>query len=452
MKDGPEGRPRSGPAREAGGVLPEAAADLMRVQPSIAIVAGLGVLALGLLFAWSWFDSDPGPANPEAGTQTPGGSEIRSAGARGSHDPGIDEAGAATRSVGGSLVDDESGPLAEGRIDLWCDDGRLGSRVRVEADGTFVGPACSGRTCARLVHPMFEQPEAWELEPGVMRELVVARSPGLLGTVVSTIGEPIPSANFLLTREQLRATARSDVDGSFGLALARERPCDACDRDGACRVAGDRSTADLARLLVWAPGFAPLELEVALGHENPLHVVLMPPAPPITGRVIGPDGRPIGLRTVVHAINREREAERHAAAVDADGSFSFADLADADYRIRAIRDGHELVVLDRAVPGEQLELRVERELVGRDLHVEVRDDEDQPTSGARVDGGPFRGDKTDAAGRVEAHEVLPGSYTLSVRVLGCSVVRTVVEVGPGPDTAVHELVRLPVGCVTSGPE
>jgi hypothetical protein len=428
----------------------------MRVQPSIAIVAGLGVLALGLLFAWSWFDSAGGPSSSGAGTDAQRGSEIRGASQRA---PGldaheVDEPVAPARSVGGSIVNDESGPLAEGRIDLWCDDGRLGARVPVDADGNFAGPACSGRTCARLVHPAFEQPEAWELDPGVMRELAVARAPGLVGMVESTDGEPIASANILLRRGQLRATARSDADGSFAVALPSERPCDACDREGVgrCRAAGDRSVADPANLLVWAREFAPHEIEVELQGEKQLRLELSPPAPAITGRIVGPDGTPIGRRTIVHAINREREAEQHSVQVDADGSFSLADLADANYRIRAIRDGHELAVLESAAPGEQVELRVSRALHGRDLHVEVHDAEDRPTPGARVDGGPFRGTKTDESGHVEASEVLPGSYTLSVRVPGCSIVRTVVEVGSVPDTAVHELVRLPVGCVISGPD
>jgi hypothetical protein len=419
------------------------------------MLAGLGVLALGLLLAWGWFESEGDPVSSDAKTVANGGAGARALpGGLGldGHDPGGDEIEASTGSVGGSLVHDESGPLAEGRVDLWCDDGRLGSRVRVDADGNFAGPACAGRTCARLVHPVFEQPEPWELEPGLMRELAVVRAPGLEGTVVSEIGEPIASAKLLLRRAERRATALSDADGSFALALPRDRPCDACDGEGlgGCRRDADRPTADLANLLVWAPDFAPHEIDVSLAERDSLRIVLSPPAPAITGRIVGPDGTPIGLRTVVLAINREREAEQHAAEVHADGSFSFTDLAHANYRIRAIRDGHELAVLDGVRPGEQVELRASRALRGRDLHVEVRDDDDHPSSGARVDGGPFRGAKTDKDGQVEAHEVLPGPYTLSVRVQGCPVVRAKVEVGPGPGTAVHELVRLPVGCVTSG--
>lgn len=213
---------------------------------------------------------------------------------------------------------------------------------------------------------------------------------------------------------------------------------------------GDPQTAGPASLLVWAPGFAPQEIELALAPQTGLRVVLSAPAPAITGRIVGPDGIPIGLRTVVFATNREREAEQHAAVVGADGAFSFADLADAVYRIRAIRDGQELAAQDRAAPGDRVELRVERALHGRDLHVEVHDDDDHPIPGARVDGGPFRGAKTDESGRVEAREVLAGLHTLSVRVVGCPVVRTDVEIDPEADTPVHELVRLPAGCVTSG--
>jgi hypothetical protein len=426
----------------------------VRVEPSIAVAAGVGLLALGLLLTWAWLRStEPADTEIQAMARQRSEGERRTMLGHGPEARDADEADASTPVVGGSLIDDESGPLADGRVDLWCDDGRLGSRVTIDADGNFVAPACSGRTCARLVHPMFEQPEAWELEPGLMRSLAVVRAPGLEGTVVSTgePGEPIPDAQLLLRRGQQRATARTDADGMFALALPRERPCDACDGDRVegCRV-GDPQTADEANLLVWAPGFAPREIAVALVTQMALRVVMSAPAPAITGRVVGPDGTPIELRTVVLATNRVREAEQHAAAVNADGTFSFADLADADYRIRAVRDGQELAVLDRASPGDRVELRVERALHGRDLHIEVHDDDDRPTPGARVDGGPFRGTKTDEAGRVEAREVLPGSYTLSVRVAGCPVVRVGVEVDPETDTPVHELVRLPAGCVMSG--
>jgi hypothetical protein len=427
----------------------------VRVDPGVAVAAAVGLLALGLLLTWGWFESSESsePADAEtragAGQQPEVGGVPRIGEGIGARDG--DTASLSTRSVGGSLIDDESGPLADGRVDLLCFDGdgvaRLGARASVDADGNFVGPACDGRTCARLVHPMFEQPEAWELEPGVMHELVVAPAPRIAGTVVGESGEAIADAQLLLRRGQLRATGRSDVDGTFALALPRERPCDACDseRVEGCRV-GDPPTDGSASLLVWAPEFAPHEIEVALGPGAPLRVVLPLPAPAITGRIVGFDGRPITLRTLVLAINRERDAEQHAAEVDADGSFSFADLADAHYRIRAIRDGQELAVLDSAAPGDRVELRVERALHGRDLHVEVHDADDLPTPGARVDGGPFRGAKTDEFGRVEAREVLPGRYTLSVRVAGCPVMRASAEVGPEANSPVHELIRLPADC------
>lgn len=444
-----------------------------RVEPGIAIAAGVGLLALGLLLTWSWFQSsdlDDGGSRSAArhGSEREGGRRLG---------PGIsssdaDEANPSTQIVGGLLIDDESGPLADGRVDLWCEDGRLGSRTKIDADGSFAGPACSGRTCVRLVHPVFEQPEAWELEPDSVRELSVARASGIAGTVVGESGEPIANANLMLRVGQQRATARTDADGTFAMALPRERPCDACDGEDVedCR-AGDLPTGGSGReatqphggrgpstgglqgreanLLVWAPEFAPREIEIALvlGSRAALTVVLGPPAPAITGRVIGPDGIPMGLRTVVLAIHVEREAEQHAAVVDADGTFSFADLADAQYRLRALRDGQELAVLDRAAPGDRVELRVERALHGRDLQLEVRDADDRPTPGARVDGGPFRGAKTDEFGLAEAPEVLQGRYTLSVRVAGCPVVRTEVEVGLEADAPIRELVRLPAGCV-----
>ncbi len=430
----------------------------MRVQPSIAIAAGVGVLALALLLVFDLGDRNSDRSSTQTGVGTDGETHGAPRGASGreqgpTHRAG-DPANVSDRTVGGTLIDSETGPLSEGRVDLWCDDGHLASRVRIDADGNFSGPACDGTTCARLVHSVFEQPEAWELEPDVARELAVVAAPGIEGTVVSTSGEPIPDAKILLGHGSRRATARSDTDGDFALALPRARPCDACDDEAAqvhCRSPTDLATDGSANLFVWASTFAPHELEVTLQRETSVRVVLPPPAAPITGRIVGPDGAPVGPRTVVLATHTERDAEQHAAEVDADGSFSFADLAQAHYRLRAIRDGHELAVLDSAAPGDRVELRVAQAVRGRDLRVEVRDDGDRPTPAVRVDGGPFRGVETDARGRVEADDVLPGSYTLSVRVAGCPVFRTKVEVQPGLDAAL-EIVRLPASCVTSGPD
>lgn len=428
----------------------------MRVQQKIAIAAGAAVLALGLLIlAIAGGDSTrsifaPGDRSGAARSTDALATRARE---RGSDASGVDGADTATSIVAGSLIDEETGPLAEGRVDLWCDDGNLGFRARVDDEGNFAGPACSGRTCARLVHSVFEQPDAWVLEPGVVRELTVVAAPKILGTVISASGEPIPDAKLLLRQGPRRAVARSDQAGAFALALPSGRPCDPCDVEAGphCRAPEAHSTDRSAKLFVWTAGFASHEVEVTLDREDPMQLVLSPPAPPISGRVVGPDGTPVGLRTVVLAIHGERDAEQHAAEVDSDGSFSLGDLAPGRYHLRAIRDGHELAVLDSAAPGDRVELRVAQPLRGRDLEVEIRDDRDQPTPGAWVDGGPFRGAKTDARGRVEAREVLPGAYTLSVRVAGCPLVRTRVEIGAG-HAVVHELVRLPTTCVISSPD
>lgn len=427
----------------------------MRVRPRIFIA--VGVLVLGGLLAIGWLRSHDSNAEGGRGrTQPTRAAEAPAARQHGGvEERESDAANSLGKVVGGSLIDEETGPLAEGRVDLFCDDARSIARAPIDADGNFEGPACSGRTCARLVHATFEQPEPWVLEPGVRRQLAVVAAPTLAGTVVSTSGEPIPDAKFLLRLGPMRASARSDVDGAFTISLPRARPCDPCDGDArvGCRAPEEAPTDGSASLLVWAPQFAPQELELTFERDEPLRVVLSPPAPPITGRVVGSDGTPIGLRFVVLATHREREAEQHAAEVSADGSFSFADLAHAEYRLRAIRDGHELAMLDSAAPGDQVELRVAQTLQGRDLHIEVRDDLDRPTPAVRVDGGPFRGAKTDARGRVEAREVLPGSYTLSVRLAGCPVVRTTIDVDveSGLDP-MHQLVRLPAACVIPGPQ
>jgi hypothetical protein len=409
-----------------------------------------GALLLFLTTFW-WLAADPErgrpPGEAEGAAPKPRlhGSAQRAPDAKRAVE---DPAGLPLRVVGGVLVDPELGPLAAGRVDVWCDDGHLVERVQVDEEGRFVARACTGVTCARLTHPAFEQPEAWALEPGSLPELEVVSAPSVIGYVRSSSEEPVANASLLVrSSDGRRATARSDLDGAFAVSLPGVRPCDPCDRrtmTPECREERGHASPGHAQLLVTAPGFAPLEIEVALDGGEELELHLPSPAAPIRGRVLGREGAPFGSRTVVLATNLEREAEQHAAKVDARGEFELGELAEASYRLRAVRDGRELATLDTAAPGDDVELRADIPARYVDLKLELRDGEGQPVVGAQLDGGPLRGAVSDASGRVEAVDVLPGNYTLRVRAADCPAVRVEIELAPAAQ--LPEIVVLPQEC------
>ncbi|PRP97640.1 hypothetical protein ENSA5_31460 [Enhygromyxa salina] len=353
--------------------------------------------------------------------------------------------------VMGVVVSPELGPLASGRIDLWCRDGELAARVAVGEDGSFSGPACPGTTCVRLVHPAFEQPRGWELEPDEARELTVVHAAQVRGTVLSTAGDAIADASLIVhDADGRRVAARSDAGGEFRAAIPGLRPCDACDLERGtptCRADPRPASTSRGRVLVSASDYAPVEVEVELeiGAEIPLELVLPPPAAPITGRVLGLDGRPFGARAMALATNVAREAEQHACAVDESGSFVLSGLGDGRYRLRVVRDGRELATADDVAPGDEIELRAEVPARGVTLGIKVTAADDRPMAKVRVDGGPFRGAWTDDEGYVAAASVLPGRYTLRLRAAKCPVVREIVDVA-APGMVTPRIVRLPPGC------
>jgi hypothetical protein len=197
------------------------------------------------------------------------------------------------------------------------------------------------------------------------------------------------------------------------------------------------------RVLALAPGFAPQELELALRADE-VEIVLSAAAPALTGHVVGHDGTPFD-RTRVLAINRARDDEQHATEADARGRFSFDDLADAEYSLRAIRDERELATIPLARPGDEVELRSDLSAQGSALTLEIVDAEGEPIAGARIDGGPWRAALSDAQGRVEASAVLPGIYTVRVRAADCGPVREAITLEPSTAAWLHR-VQLPENC------
>ncbi|MFO7563058.1 MAG: carboxypeptidase-like regulatory domain-containing protein [Enhygromyxa sp.] len=338
-----------------------------------------------------------------------------------------------SRSIRARIIDSSAGPLSEGRVDLYCLGASYHLSTTVLEEGEFEAPACpEGPTCVRLVHPGVDQPRAWELDAGGEAELEVEAAPMLSGTVVGPEGEAVAGAELLVGLGAARVAASSDAAGEFAVAFPRDRPCDRCDDDhSSCRAEPLASGRERVQVFVSAPKLAPLELELPLGEE-PVEIALAPAAPALIGRVIGADEERFDARTRVLATNRAREHERHTAELDAEGRFSFDDLAAAaEYSLRAIRDGREIATLTLARPGEEVELRSKLAARGSTLTLEIAGPDGEPIVGARVDGGPWRAAISDVEGRVEAEAVLPGTYTVRVRAGDSEPLRETIELEPG---------------------
>jgi hypothetical protein len=404
------------------------------------LLALFGVLTAAVVVWWSF---EP----PRSRVRVSAQSEPRSALERtieragGSWRPSV----AAASRIHARIVDPETGPLSEGRVEVHCT-GSADSVAAAIVEGEFEVPACeSGPSCVRLIHPSLHQPRAWELDAGANVELEAEPAPRLLGTVVGPEGEPVSGAEVLVHRGTAPMAVGTDAAGEFAIAWPRVRPCDRCDVgdvEAQCEVEPSVSDPPRVHVLASAPGLAPAAVELALDHDTSVEIVLPPPAPALVGRVLGVDGEPFD-RTRVLASNRARDYEQHATEADAEGRFAFTSLGEGEYSLRAIRDERELATLARARPGEDVELRSDQSARGSAVTVEIVDAADDPVPGARVDGGPWRAAISDADGRVEASAVLPGSYTVRVRADDCAPVRETIVVAP--DRA-EWLVRLPENC------
>jgi hypothetical protein len=408
-------------------------------------------LVLAVLGAWFFVDDPRLPdhrvdrESPTIDAATPARSQ---ASGREDRPAGANETPA--QRIGAVLVAAEDGPLTLGVIELWCDDGRFAERVWIDEDGSFTASACATTTCVRLRHPIYEQPIAWALAPGERRELEVSSAPRVHGVVVDPIGLAVPAASLVVRSDDgRRVGARTDAAGAFVAALPGLRPCDSCDRERGSPVCREHAPAREGhlhgRVLVSAPAFAPAEFDVDLEAAASTELVLAPPAAPITGVVRGTDHELFELRTKILATNVALADEQHHAQIE-DGRFELRGLADARYRLRAVRDGRELAVLDNVAPGAEVELRADQPARGIALQLEILDASAQPVDGVRVDGGPFTAAMSDHAGRVAAFDVGYGSYTLRVRAGDCEVVRVVVDVTPRQADDVQQTLRLPSSC------
>jgi hypothetical protein len=340
--------------------------------------------------------------------------------------------------IAGRVIDREDGPLAEGSVALACPDGTSLGRVAIGEDGWFEAPACpDSPTCVRLIHPSSVQARGWRLDAGEAVELEVDPAPRVAGTVLAD-GRAIAAARVVARRGDRRWTASTDVTGAFALPLG-ERP----DGANACEFEPPRVDDQPFALLVLAPGHRPWTASVPAAGDEALDILLAEPAAPMTGSLRDPEGRSFD-RARVLATSRDRPDEAHAAHPDASGRFEFGELGEGVYRLRAIRDGVELVRADGQA-GADVVMVATLPARGPTLELTLRDDRGEPTPGVRVDGGPFRSAHTDEAGQVMATDVFAGGYDLRLRApepdlgAGCGVSRERIEV---PATAQDWTIRV----------
>ncbi len=350
----------------------------------------------------------------------------------------------AARHVRGRVVDAHGEPVDEGTVSLRCldDDDEpvsLGPAIVLDEAGAFEAPGCNGVVCAELHHPSLVRASAWVLEPGTPAELVAGTLPRLVGTVEDPRGAPVAAAQLSfvaadpgeegLVPTAARATT-TDEDGAFAIALVRRPPCDPCtEASPGCDEAPLPWVSRLAVVAV-AERFAPARVEIELDPEGdpaPLEIRLAPPADTLSGTLTDPRGEPYP-RAQVLARSQLRPSEQHHSVPVGD-TFVFEALGDGPYDLRALQDGVELATAAGALAGEDVALHGVRVASGPDVIVEVQQG-GRPRADVAVDGGPFRGARTDMHGQVRAEQAMPGDYTLLLRPSGGRGSRHAITIEP----------------------
>ncbi|MGB1013841.1 MAG: carboxypeptidase-like regulatory domain-containing protein [Nannocystaceae bacterium] len=303
-----------------------------------------------------------------------------------------------------------------------------GGVVRVEADGSFEGPSCLGLVCAEFRHPSRVPLHPWELRGAGPHELAATLLDRSEGRVEGSDGQPIAGARITVRPvpgENLPTAVppfpspvtSSDADGEFMFPRLERPPCDACsEANGSCQAdeIRDLPVYHSLRISAQAPGYRPAQLDVDLDDTEPWRLVMLPPAPAISGSVTDMQGRPYA-RVHVLATSEERPSEYHRARAVA-GKFEFDGLGEGPHELRAIQDGVELAQQTGIHGGDVVELLGSNEALGVELCLEILDSDANPVVGAQITGGPFVGAVTDHLGEVRALSVLPNTYPVTVRV------------------------------------
>lgn|GEM_PF-1307905 len=388
-----------------------------------AVLVGLALWILQPRMRNGAAGADDAPATASGGTAARGGGGVRSA--------SVDVDGSTM--VRGEVVDEDGAPVTDGALLLRClrgDAVRVLGTVRLDDEGRFEGPGCKGQVCATLQHASQSPAEAWVLRPGTTALLRTEALDRLWGEVVTPSGDPVEAARVVFTpagpadeRDPLampplltRSTT-TDADGRFVVGWIRRPPCGPCEDAGrGCPEPPPFAEALLATASAagHASGRVEFDRETPTDPDAPLRITLAVAQDLLTGQLLGPEGQ-VYPRAFVLARSLDREREQRRAEVDGDGNFEVDGLGPGRYTIRALQDGVELATTE-AEAGADVELTGAVYALGPDLEIVVFREDGRYAASATVDGGPFRGARTDMKGRVRATAALPGSTTIRVRL------------------------------------
>jgi hypothetical protein len=431
-------------------------------------LVAIAVVVLGLAAAWMLLGHRDREALDDAHEDDAAESRTAAQGG-GVGERDADLSAAAT--VRGEIVDEDGQPIDAGTLVLTCLDGDEARRipggiVEVGEDGTFEGPGCRQKICAELDHPYLMPTEAWVLSPGSETVLHVRSAKRLFGRVVAGEDEaPVPAARVSFMAPEgdedplaaipvrTRSTTTDD-EGAWSVAWIEVPPCSPCvEARNGCPA--EPVLHDAMAVMVRAEGYAAVTLPYDVeddrgGSVDAPWLIRLPDAGDLlTGTLLDPQGRAYA-RAYVLARSVPRPHEQRRADVDeTSGIFEVDGLGEGAYGLRAIADGVELAEAE-ASAGDDVELRGALAAGDVGLVVEVRH-RGQAVADAVVDGGPFRGVRTDMKGQVSAVRVLAGTIALRVRAPGRPAVRREITVGaetpmpPGEDghDSIHEVIDLP---------
>ena len=375
--------------------------------------------------------------------------------------------------VRGEIVDEDGQPIDAGSLTLRCLDGdevlRIpGGIVSVGEDGTFEGPGCRQRICAELDHPWLLPTEPWMLAPGSESVLHTRPARRLYGRVVAGPDDaPVAAARVSFMPPEgeddpiaeipvrTRSTV-ADAEGAWNVAFIESPPCSPCV-EASTGCPDPPALHDAMRVMVRADGWAAITLDLAADDrrgpspDEPWVIRLPAALDLLTGTLLDAEGEAYA-RAYVLARSIDRPHEQRRADVDTStGIFEVDGLGEGRYGLRAIADGVELAT-GEAAAGDHVELRGAEIGAKAALVVEVRRN-GSAVSDAVVDGGPFRGDRTDMKGQVSADRVLVGTIALRVRAPGLPAIRHEIAIAPPSrghsprsgerDDSIHEVIDLP---------
>ena len=255
--------------------------------------------------------------------------------------------------------------------------------------------------------------------------VVLAPGAAIHGVVRDPQGEPVADAE---------VRARGAEREGMSLLPGDDVPPDALTAADGSFVLADLAPGRRFDLTVTHPGYGPASAPgVAVAAPAPVRIVLEPAAR-VSGRVAGPDGKPVAGATVTLAeearSGSSSRVSRRMANADDEGGFSFGGVAPGPLALSAEAPRHQTAEL------RGLEVKAGQELAGVDLVLpagaavegRVLSPEGRPVAeavvavneasrGRSVYFSPLR-TAADADGHYRIDGIAPGPHTLEVRADG----------------------------------